>query len=201
MKKAKKKWYQVRKKSKRYYMTRSREKSADLYKSNDPKFWKSIFETQTGNSNSIFGLRDKKGTLQTSPAGMAKVASAHYGALATPTEKPHFNKEFQREALELSHNYGPGLEKLDKQITLCDIAKARKRIKHGKACGPDEIYGESLKCGKDATDRILLPLFKMCFDAGTKTKHLHWPAASRRLGSKSSLRPTARPSYHTHFKL
>jgi len=165
IKAARKGWIAIRRKKRRTYINAMREATAELYETNNKNFWRSMEETKDRGASNIFGLRDQKGKLRTSSPEMAEICSQHYCTLATPVHKPHFDKDFADEVTALSHNFGPGPEELDKDIQLEELAKARKKIRHGKACGPDNVFGESIKCGKEATDKLLFPLFRMCFKA------------------------------------
>merc|ERR1719499_1357616 len=110
----------------------------------------------------------KSGSTTTDDKEICRVVRDHYERLATPQRRDHFDEDFHRNVLaELQSLQPQENPALDGPILLSEIAEARKKLYHGKAAGADGVVAEMLKCGKEATDQILLPLFHWCFENET----------------------------------
>jgi hypothetical protein len=118
-------------------------------KSSDPKkYWKLLYELK----------HNSKNTTDTSIS--CNDWRDHFKKLNKTPEDFQVQGQFLQDQLKEAEKTSlPIFNELDFHITLKEINKAKRKLKHSKAAGPDRICNEMIKHGQTFLTSILLKIF------------------------------------------
>ena len=135
---------------------------AILQEADDKNFHKLINMQRKAASINIATLRDEEMKETSDVSRQMDILTQHYRSLATPTEKPHYDAEYQNRCR--CNNIITAMDaKSSAQLSsIADTAKAIKKLKKGKAADPDGITAEHIVSAGNLVAEDIAVLNNVC---------------------------------------